>query len=50
MEIRFDALVEFISQVPIFTTLSLAEVHRLARVFKPFAYEDGDLIFEVDDD
>ncbi len=50
MEIRFDALVEFISQVPIFTTLSPAEARRLAGFFKPIAYGDRELIFEINED
>jgi hypothetical protein len=49
MEIRNDTVIEVLSQVPIFAQLDPSEVHRLAGSFIAMVYQDGDVIFDVDE-
>lgn len=50
MEIRHDAIVEVISQVPLFSPLRPFEIKRIAALFHPITCQDGDQIFEQGDE
>jgi len=50
MEIRHDTLIDVIAQVPIFSQLNPSEINRLASLFQPISYTDGDLIFDIGDE
>jgi CRP-like cAMP-binding protein len=50
MEIKHDAIVEVISQVPLFSSLRPFEIKRIATLFHPVTFQDGDLIFDLGDE
>ena len=49
MEIRKEMIIEVLLQNPMFTQLTPSEVQRYADLFLPLIFQDGDVIFDIDD-